>query len=622
MNELKKNKGFTLIELLATIVIIGVLATISIIGINKIINNSKTSYYKSQKNMIVLAAKTYFSDHRDELPSLVDTTNTISLKTLIAGKYIDPVKDAEGNVCDNENTIVTVSKITNVKYEYNVYLTCNNFKENYIPSVEDPEIIFDPNSGIDINRVSMTIKNSRNYQYTIYKTDNLLSVNKAEFHATAAPTKGTTSYSGESVDITLQGVGKYYIVGKSGNVTKDSEYYIINKTDSGDGECNDSSLKYNINNATQTWSNTPLKMSIDYTKANDIKYYEVYYSQDKEDYKLLTTKNNDKANTITYKNDGKTSFMVKFYNSSNEEYCQKNLGEYYLDMKNPTISLKESNPIANEYGWHKTGFSVDLTASDDLAGIAYYQYKYKNGNWITYANSNSTDFTTPQFTKERNENAYFRACDYAGNCSDSVTTPIKIDKTAPLAPKVTNKYDNIWFNQNYSVNLKSSDDLSGIKEYAYSYTMNADDWHPYSNSAKTSYNTTDFVWERNQNAYFNVCDNAGNCSGFSWTNIKIDKTPPEYTLIAAYCGDPWHKNDVGYMQINFHDNLSGIARRIAKSWDSGREYTNDSNFDGQSHCEDTISTGDVWMGYSHTIWDVAGNKNSNANPQVKFNNCG
>ena len=39
------------------------------------------------------------------------------------------------------------------------------------------------------------------------------------------------------------------------------------------------------------------------------------------------------------------------------------------------------------------------------------------------------DFVTTSFTKERNEAVEIRACDYAGNCSETTKSVIKIDKS-------------------------------------------------------------------------------------------------------------------------------------------------------------------------------------------------
>lgn len=46
--------------------------------------------------------------------------------------------------------------------------------------------------------------------------------------------------------------------------------------------------------------------------------------------------------------------------------------------------------------------------------------------------------TSTSFEAERNQVAYFKVCDGAGNCSDQNSTQIRIDKTAPSVSKIEN----------------------------------------------------------------------------------------------------------------------------------------------------------------------------------------
>ena len=88
----KQKKGFTLIELLATIIILGLLVTIAYISVTSILNRGNDSYYKSQENMLLLAGREYFADHRSELPKDIGNTSNVSLETLIKeGVVVDAV---------------------------------------------------------------------------------------------------------------------------------------------------------------------------------------------------------------------------------------------------------------------------------------------------------------------------------------------------------------------------------------------------------------------------------------------------------------------------------------------------------------------------------------------------
>ena len=129
-------RGFTLLELLATIVVGAILP---------LLNRGNNEYYNSQEDMIILAARDFFTDFRSRLPKEIGETSTVTLKELIDGKYIDPIKDRNDNDCDYENSTVVVQKITAKDYQYYVTLICDN-DNNYQSDTDDkkPNIVFNP----------------------------------------------------------------------------------------------------------------------------------------------------------------------------------------------------------------------------------------------------------------------------------------------------------------------------------------------------------------------------------------------------------------------------------------------------------------------------------------------
>ena len=126
------------------------------------------------------------------------------------------------------------------------------------------------------------------------------------------------------------------------------------------------------------------------------------------------------------------------------------------------------------------------------------------------------------FSNERNETVKFRAVDNAGNESDEIETTVKIDKTPPVTPTIINPNAGKWSTKDFSLELSSSDSGSGIKHFQYKYTKDKK-WEPYANSNKNKFTTTPFSAERNEPVYIQSCDNAGNCSQSSSTQIKIVK---------------------------------------------------------------------------------------------------
>ena len=117
-----KNKGFTLVEVLAVIVIIAIIGAIGMISVNTFMGTGEERYYEALKSDILLAGNDYFQDHRDELPRTNDV-NEIPLSDLVSQKYMEPVKDADGNECTNGKVVVYRE---DNQYKYISCLYCNS----------------------------------------------------------------------------------------------------------------------------------------------------------------------------------------------------------------------------------------------------------------------------------------------------------------------------------------------------------------------------------------------------------------------------------------------------------------------------------------------------------------
>jgi len=226
---MKNKKGFTMVELLAVIVILGILSTLAIAGIRGVLKKTKESYMDSQNKMVVLAGKTYYSDHRSRLPKVIGPIEEVELQTLVDLKYIDPVKDANGELCitetDTKKSKVFVQKVSKEEYKYNAYLYCNG-KESGLNDTIPPNITLNPieTNGISNKPVTVTMKIEDNesvlsYRYIIMKDGK-------EYEDT-----GYKNYK-KTVSIKLTENGVYtikaYAYDTSGNRSeKESKKYII-----------------------------------------------------------------------------------------------------------------------------------------------------------------------------------------------------------------------------------------------------------------------------------------------------------------------------------------------------------------------------------------------------------
>ena len=142
MKNLNK-KGFTMVELLAVVTILGVLAIVAIPSTKYLIERGKENYYVAQKNQIELAAKEYLKDNPQLLPGEIGGQKTITLRELIAHKYISNVKNQKKENCDKNETTVKVTRISKTKYTYAVTLICPNYQDKKESNQNNPKPIID-----------------------------------------------------------------------------------------------------------------------------------------------------------------------------------------------------------------------------------------------------------------------------------------------------------------------------------------------------------------------------------------------------------------------------------------------------------------------------------------------
>ena len=179
--------------------------------------------------------------------------------------------------------------------------------------------------------------------------------------------------------------------------------------------------------------------------------------------------------------------------------------------------------ITNSSGgnWTNQDVKITLSSTDSQSGVLKYQCKY-SGTSNRWADAKSTD----TWSAARNETIYYRSIDNAGNVSAVSSTAIKIDKTAPAAPTITNSSGGNWTNQSVTTKVTSTDAMSGIAKYQIKYSGTSNAWRDFDNNNSSH---TSWAADRNETLYFRAIDNAGNISAESSTLIKIDKTAPTIT---------------------------------------------------------------------------------------------
>lgn len=251
----------------------------------------------------------------------------------------------------------------------------------------------------------------------------------------------------------------------------------------------------------------------------------------------------------------------------------------------PTIN----NPTAGQ--WTKNDVSLGLGSTDSLSGIGEYYYTYNSGateyttsgiesgtKWVKLVGgTNKTSFTTQPWNSDMNRTVYIRSCDVVGNCSDINSTIIRIDKTGPNTPSISNSSGGSWTSSNVTLTMGSTDAGVGIGEYYYTYSSSASEFGSNERSqwvrltGGTNKASFSDVWsaERDDTVYIMACDKLGNCSGSNSTRIRIDKSSPWCTVSYS---DQYETSGVT-VTVKCHDNGSGCSTGTQYSYNLKSDKT-------------------------------------------------
>lgn len=217
--------------------------------------------------------------------------------------------------------------------------------------------------------------------------------------------------------------------------------------------------------------------------------------------------------------------------------------DYKIDRTVPSTPVI-NNPYENT--WTNNSYKITIKSVDNVSGIAYFEYRYPNSNdesernWTQWENSSKQPgddsvFTTSAFSKERSEYVEVRACDYAGNCSESVKSMIKIDKTAPSCTIVrsipTPDGENGWYKSKVTMSINVTNNTSNVVTAVgspVSYGFTTSTTPIYSNNATSAVqgDTKSTIWR----GY--VKDETGNVASCADQPIKIDTVAPTFRLLA------------------------------------------------------------------------------------------
>jgi large repetitive protein len=204
---------------------------------------------------------------------------------------------------------------------------------------------------------------------------------------------------------------------------------------------------------------------------------------------------------------GEGVIQVSFYSVDNAGNSEAVKTEFVkIDNQAPeTVSDVTDN-------WNTGNVTVNLTAIDNQSGVAATFYSVNGSEYVE-----GTEFTV---SHEGINKVSFYSIDNVGNKEEAKNIDVKIDKTSPITVSDINDK---WNQDEVTVNLLSTDNLSGVaKTY---YSINGSDY---------AEGTQFTVSEEGINIItFYSVDNAGNKEELQTVEVKIDKTAPVVTWDVA-----------------------------------------------------------------------------------------
>ena len=154
----KSSKAFTLVELLAVIVILGILSVVGITAVSKYIEKARNETNIEAKDTLLVAAKQYLQDNKDQAPKAIGEYKIITAKELKDTKYLtSDLKNSRGETCMKES-FVRVYKSEGTDYSYTAYLYCGNEKApDEIEAISPVITKFDFSNADDVSSASFTM---------------------------------------------------------------------------------------------------------------------------------------------------------------------------------------------------------------------------------------------------------------------------------------------------------------------------------------------------------------------------------------------------------------------------------------------------------------------------------
>ena len=297
-------------------------------------------------------------------------------------------------------------------------------------------------------------------------------------------------------------------------------------------------------NGTSVWAKSvTTKIQVTDNNGNnalDDSTYKYVYSLSNKEEQDLTSTYNLSDEVIKNKDDGEYYLVAKACDKAGN--CKTEVSNKFLvDNTPPTCNWSGENTT-----WTQNAQTITLT------GIDNHKMNSSKTTYTKTYNQSGIELSTDNLSSEIE--------DEAGNvtkCSKAVN--VYYDTKKPVITSVDNPTNGNWVNYNFSVKLNTTENGSGLKNVYYSYTSNAGWIEENATINGNIVTSTSFEAERNQVAYFKVCDGAGNCSDQNSTQIRIDKTAPSVSKIENCPTDATYNK---CQRFTFSDNFQDETNKL------------------------------------------------------------
>ena len=258
----------------------------------------------------------------------------------------------------------------------------------------------------------------------------------------------------------------------------------------------------------------------------------------------------------------------------------------HADTVNLTFSIDATIPTAQsmltgetgQNGWYVSEVAVNLTAQDNLSGVATLLYRLDGSDWMEY----STDLS---INVDGQHTVDFFAIDRAGNNGTIGSVVVMLDSTGPASSCELNGTPGQmgWYISSISINASARDgNGSGIASIE--YRLDGGSWDNYSSAIRVQ-SEGEHVME------CRAIDIAGNIGPVQSLDFMLDTVAPESlaSIIGVVGEQGWYVSAVD-LTIIASDNTSGVSHTYMRvnegDWNAG----NASEFDNGTYLIEFYST--------------------------------